>query len=337
MDRVWKSGAAGVAPADTEATSAGFPTAGNPAGGVLATKPGPYWYHMITEELAQVILSAGIPFNKSVLTQLSAAIDAKAGALSSTLVTGMSTARNAVDPAHDIDIFPGERRDDTDVTNIEIAATLTKRFDASFVAGNNQGALDGTENVAGTPNANSWLYLWAIKRSDTGAVDVIGSTSAIAPTMPANYDRKRRIWVVRIDGANSIVPYEQDGDLCIWRPQVIVLNGGTATVTTAVTISSAVPPEATLFKATGQCSVQVSTSNVLATNACIIRVAAGVDFTNLHYIEIGQGNFNNTGRLRTKGGQVTLPNTGTFEYRNSGSNQAASDSHIWIDAFKFPR
>lgn len=74
MDRVWKSGAAGVAPEDTEATSAGFPTAGNPASGIAATKPGPYWYHMITESLAQCILGAGLALNKSALTRLKDAI-----------------------------------------------------------------------------------------------------------------------------------------------------------------------------------------------------------------------------------------------------------------------
>jgi hypothetical protein len=73
MDRKWKSGAAAGAPALDNASD-GYATAGNPAGGVPATKPGPHWYHMITEELLALITYAGIAFDKTVLTQVRDAI-----------------------------------------------------------------------------------------------------------------------------------------------------------------------------------------------------------------------------------------------------------------------
>lgn len=74
MDRVFESGAAGLAPAAPASPSSGFPTGGNPSGGVPATKPGPYWFHMVTEELRAVIVAAGLTPDHLALNQLALAI-----------------------------------------------------------------------------------------------------------------------------------------------------------------------------------------------------------------------------------------------------------------------
>lgn len=74
MDRAFASGAAGSAPAAPASPSIGFPTAGNPATSTPATKPGPYWYHMITEELRAVIVAAGLTPDHTELDQLATAI-----------------------------------------------------------------------------------------------------------------------------------------------------------------------------------------------------------------------------------------------------------------------
>ena len=76
MDRAYKSGAATTEPSTSEATSAGFPSEGDVASGVAATVPGPYWFHMLTEEQRNVILAAGITPDTGTLTQLYDAIAA---------------------------------------------------------------------------------------------------------------------------------------------------------------------------------------------------------------------------------------------------------------------
>lgn len=76
MDRSYASGAAGSAPAAPASPSIGYPTAGNPGTGTPATKPGPYWYHQITEELLAIITAAGITPAQGTLTQLKQALDA---------------------------------------------------------------------------------------------------------------------------------------------------------------------------------------------------------------------------------------------------------------------
>lgn len=74
MDRAYQSGAAGSAPAAPVSPSIGYPTAGNPATATPATKPGPYWYHMIMEELMAIISAAGITPAQGNLTQLLTAL-----------------------------------------------------------------------------------------------------------------------------------------------------------------------------------------------------------------------------------------------------------------------
>ena len=74
MDHVFESGASGTPPSAPASPSTGYATAGNPGGGVPATKPGPWWYHMVTEELRAVIVAAGLTPDHTSVVQLLAAL-----------------------------------------------------------------------------------------------------------------------------------------------------------------------------------------------------------------------------------------------------------------------
>lgn len=74
MDRVFESGAAAAPPGQPTSPSTGYPTAGNPQTAVPATKPGPWWYHMVTEEMRAVIAAAGITPSHTDVSQLATAI-----------------------------------------------------------------------------------------------------------------------------------------------------------------------------------------------------------------------------------------------------------------------
>lgn len=93
MDRSYASGAAGSAPAAPASPSIGYPTAGNPGTGTPATKPGPYWYHQVTEELLAIITAAGITPAQGTLTQLASAI--QSGKLFSSAAGGTADALTA--------------------------------------------------------------------------------------------------------------------------------------------------------------------------------------------------------------------------------------------------
>lgn len=110
-------------------------------------------------------------------------------------IAGLLPSNNVSDATNDIDISAGSARDGANAMDMVLAATITKRLDASWAVGTNQGGLD-TGAIG-----NSDYYLWLIARSDTGVVDAIFSLSSTAPTMPASYDFKRLIgWFKRVGG-----------------------------------------------------------------------------------------------------------------------------------------
>lgn len=122
-------------------------------------------------------------------------------------IGGLITSYNATDPDADVDIAPGSCRDDGDAANLRLISSLTKQLDAAWAVGTNQGGLD-TGSIAPTT-----LYaIWLIKRSDTGVVDALFSTSFTSPTMPTDYDLKRLIGAVKTDATSDIIRFFQSGD-----------------------------------------------------------------------------------------------------------------------------
>jgi hypothetical protein len=155
-------------------------------------------------------------------------------------ISGLVIANNATDATNDIDISTGECRDATNVTNLFLRTALTKRLDAVWAVGTNQGGLD-TGSVA-----NSNYYVWLIKRLDTGVVDVLFSLSSTAPTMPTDYTIKRLIgWIKRSSGAIvGFHAYETAGGGLnyLWDSPTLDLDLSAGQIsTTATTIALKVP------------------------------------------------------------------------------------------------
>ncbi|MEX1181510.1 MAG: hypothetical protein WEB63_11970 [Cucumibacter sp.] len=145
---------------------------------------------------------------------------------------GLTLANNTGDAANDIDIAAGVAVDSTNARNITLASGLTKRLDAAWSVGTNQGGLD-TGAVADTT-----YHVWLILRSDSGVVDVLFSTSAPTPTMPANYDFKRRIGSI-IRQSGTIRAFRQSGDSFALTTQSAdsgANNPGTSAVTLGLTV-----------------------------------------------------------------------------------------------------
>ena len=153
-------------------------------------------------------------------------------------ISGFVQANNGSDAVNDIDISAGSCRSDDDTDDIVLASAITKRLDGLWTVGSGNGGRD-TGSIA-----NGWWYLWAIKRTDTGVCDVLFSASATAPTLPANYDKKRRIGAVhRNSGAlRAFTAYETaGGGLRVeWTAPVQDLSGGNATSSTALSVTA--PP-----------------------------------------------------------------------------------------------
>lgn len=76
MDSVFLSSVSGTPPAAPAVPLVGFPRAGNAMTGEKATRPGPYWYHMITQELRNIVVAAGLTPNAGSLNQVLLALQA---------------------------------------------------------------------------------------------------------------------------------------------------------------------------------------------------------------------------------------------------------------------
>ena len=147
-------------------------------------------------------------------------------------LVGLGLANNGVDAVNDIDVAVGTTRNSTNADDMTLASTLTKQLDAAWAVGTNAGGLD-TGTIA-----NTTYHVWLIKRSDTGVVDALFSTSATAPTMPASYDYRRRIGSI-IRTAAAIVLFTQLGDEFLRSTPVNDINTtnpGTAAVLATLSV-----------------------------------------------------------------------------------------------------
>ena len=104
----------------------------------------------------------------------------------STLPIPITIANNATDADNDIDF-------------ISVATTMTKRLDANWTAGTNQGGLD-----TGTKTANVSYHCYVIYNSTTHASDFLFSASPTSPTLPSGFTKKRKIASLRTNGSSNI-------------------------------------------------------------------------------------------------------------------------------------
>lgn len=146
---------------------------------------------------------------------------------------GLTLSNNVSDATNDIDIAAGEAASRDGARYIELAAALTKRLDAAWAVGTNQGGLD-TGAIA-----NATYHVWLIMRSDTLVVDALFSLSATAPTMPTNYDYKRRIGTI-IRTSAAIKAFTQVGDRFYWTTGVLDVSASTASSRTLYALTA--PP-----------------------------------------------------------------------------------------------
>jgi hypothetical protein len=124
---------------------------------------------------------------------------------------GLTLSNNGSDATNDIDIAAGTARDSTDSYNIILASALTKQLDAAWAVGTNQGML-----ATGVAVTDTTYYIFVIKRSDTGVVDVAADTSStganIATNTNAAYTIVRQIgYVIRAGGVNGVPTWTDAG------------------------------------------------------------------------------------------------------------------------------
>lgn len=119
-------------------------------------------------------------------------------------------------------ITAGECDDLTHVVLIKSAIT-SKVFANTWAAGSGSNGLD-----TGTVANSTWYHVWAIRKDSDATGDILFSTSATAPTMPAGYTYKRRIGAFFSTSGGNVTQFIQVGDEFLW---LAVPTDGTASFT----------------------------------------------------------------------------------------------------------
>ena len=145
-----------------------------------------------------------------------------------------------------LDILPGVVKSSDNTETIDLASSITAKTPTAWSVGSSGGLLDGTEAVAGTPDADETFHAYAIKRTDTQVVDFCLSRNGptVGPVLdgsviPAAYDKWANIGVQLTTGANALVPLVQSGDrFYLSVPQRFFVNSNPSTGANLATLNS---------------------------------------------------------------------------------------------------
>lgn len=122
----------------------------------------------------------------------------------------ITISNNVSDANNDIDFSAGNFIF-SDYSGQASLSALTKRLDASWSAGTNQGGL-----FTGSKANSTWYHCFAIYNPTSGVVDCGFDTSITAANIPSGYTKYKRIGSIRTNGSGNIIKFFQIGKKFIW-------------------------------------------------------------------------------------------------------------------------
>lgn len=170
------------------------------------------------------------------------------------------TMSNAADTDHDITIAAGSKRDSSDTVTIVSASSTTKRIDAGWAAGTNQGGL-----ASGVALANdTWYHVFKIQKSD-GTIDAGFDSSLTAVNLLADsgYSYYAYVGSVLTDASANILQFTQVGNMFIWKTPTLDIST-TSLSTTSTQFPLPVPPGVS-----SEASLNLTLTNASAANIVI--------------------------------------------------------------------
>lgn len=228
---------------------------------------------------------------------------------------GLTLTQNASDTANDIDFGAGAAVSDTSPFYLMQFPAMTKQIDAAWASGTNAGMLD-----TGTVGNNVY-YIFGIQRSDTLARDFLASLSSTAPTMPANYDRKRLLGIVlRVSGVNSIAGYAE-------TPRAVISSRDIALSGAAVLVS-AVPAGARRIRIVGRVafSALAELRVQLGTSAGVVTTGYNGARSRLDATNAGSNAWTGNGADVMNGGRLSAAPQITLERIGNGNEWSISST-----------
>jgi hypothetical protein len=127
---------------------------------------------------------------------------------------------NIIDPNNDINFSEGNFvfSDNSGFSNL---SGITKRLDANWVAGTNQGGLD-----TGSKAISTWYYCYAIYNPISNISDVIFSINNTTLTLPSGFTKYKYIGAFKTNVSGNIIGFNQFGNDFEYKSPI---NDGTST------------------------------------------------------------------------------------------------------------
>ena len=141
------------------------------------------------------------------------------------LLKQITIANNATDANNDIDFSAGNFQFN-DGSGIASLSALTKRLDATWAAGTNQGGL-----FSGAKANSTWYHCFAIYNPTSGLIDCGFDTSVTAANIPSGYTKYYLIESIKTDGSGNILAFNMNGNTMTWvaRPLDISISAPAST------------------------------------------------------------------------------------------------------------
>lgn len=187
-------------------------------------------------------------------------------------INGLQLSNNSGDANHDIDIATGFAVDSTNTYAMTLASILTKRLDASWAAGTNQGGID-----TGSMTASTWYHVYLIRKDSDGTIDALFTATYGSPTMPSGWTAKRRLGSVLTNSSNRILGFTQDRDtFWWWGPPLDVDDADLDTTGETYTLASIPPGPRVLAKLHASLYISGATPLVYIVNPDLALLAPSV-------------------------------------------------------------
>jgi hypothetical protein len=224
-------------------------------------------------------------------------------------IAGLECSRTAADT---LTVAVGECRDVDDAENMVLSASLAKDVSSAWAVGAAAGSLD-----TGAYAATTLYYVWLIKRTDTGVVDVLTSVSGTEGTItkPTNYDEFRLIGAFVTDSGPDIINFQQVGNYFRFLGDVV--SDVSDAIITADTFEDGILscPRHSLAHIYVKWSNAAATSNDI--QSVTVRTKGAADASN-DAESIVAWRDNNSNPLTSSGiGQVLTDTDSTIEYAGS--------------------
>ena len=144
----------------------------------------------------------------------------------------ITIANNATDTDNDIDFSAGNFQF-SDKSNEAVLLAMTKRLDASWTVGNNQGGLD-----TGSKANSTWYHCYAIYNPTSGVSDAIFSANATTPTLPSGYTKYKLIESILTNSSGNILAFYHVGNYISWKTKIKDITSSLSTSLTPHPIST---------------------------------------------------------------------------------------------------